>query len=173
MIRKTLDRLDALAAPTLPVLARFTFAATLAGYFWASALTKLDGFGLSMNGYAQIFPKAMEAANYNVAALGFFHTLVVLAGTLAEFILPALIILGLATRLAALGMIGFIAVQTLTDLFGHGAWGVPETMGAWFDRFPASLIMDQRLFWITLMVTLVLKGAGPLSLDRLISRRWG
>ena len=47
-------------------------------------------------------------------------THIVVAGTVAEFILPILIAIGLFTRLAALGMIGFVIVQTLTDLFGHG-----------------------------------------------------
>ncbi len=170
------DRVGRLGPAALPLLARFTFAATLAGYFWASGLTKLgDGiFGIfnpSLGAYAQIFPKAMEAAGYDVSQLSGFHTLVVTAGTLAEFILPALLILGLFTRLAALGMIGFVIVQTLTDLFGHGVIAHAETLGAWFDRVPDSLIMDQRLFWIGLFVTLVVKGGGPLSLDRLLKLR--
>ena len=109
----------------LPTLARFVFAAVLAGYFWASGVTKLgDGlFGLfspSTGAYAQIFPKAFEAVGYDASQLGLFHWAVVVAGTLAEFVLPLLIILGLLTRLAALGMMGFVAVQSLTDLYGHG-----------------------------------------------------
>lgn len=160
----------------IPTLARFTFAATLLVYFWKSALTKLgDGIlGLlspSLNAYAQIFPKAMEAAGYDTSQLGFFHTLVVLAGTYAEFILPLLIVIGFATRLAALGMIGFIAVQSLTDLYGHGGIAHAETLGAWFDKVPDAVILDQRLFWVVVLITLVVKGAGPLSLDRLLSRK--
>jgi len=105
----------------LSLLARFLFAAIFLIYFWVSGLTKLgDGFfGLfspSLGAYAQIFPRAMEAAGYDASQLTFFHTIVVLAGTWAEFILPILIIIGLFTRLAALGMVGFIAVQTATDL---------------------------------------------------------
>lgn len=163
--------LDRAAPPVLASLARFAFAAVLAVYYWASALTKIDGFSISVNGYAQIFPKAMEAANYNVGEMTVFHTLVVAAGTLAEFILPALLIVGFATRPAALGMISFVVVQTLTDLFGHGALGQPETLGAWFDRVPDSLIMDHRLLWVTLLMIPLLHGGGPLSIDRLLSRR--
>ncbi len=44
----------------------------------------------------------MEAVGYDVSQLGIFHWLVVTAGTLAEFILPLLIVIGLLTRLAAL-----------------------------------------------------------------------
>ena len=43
-----------------------------------------------------------------------------------------------------------------------------QTIGAWFDRQSGSLIMDQRAFWIFLLVVLVLRGGGPLSLDRLL-----
>ena len=82
----------------------------------------------------------------------------------AEAVLPLLIILGLVTRLAALGMIGFIAVQSLTDIYGHMVDA--DTLGAWFDRSLGSLILDQRALWVMLLVVLVLKGAGPLSVDR-------
>ena len=155
---------------TLPLLARFIFAAVLLIYFWNAGLTKLGDsfFGFlnpSFGAYAQIFPKAVEAAEYDPANLSAFHWLVTVAGTWAEFILPALIIVGLATRLAALGMIGFVVVQSLTDLYGHGAIEHAETLGAWFDRFSDGLILDQRAFWIFTLVVLVVKGAGVLSLD--------
>lgn len=159
----------------LPTLARLVFAGVLLAYFWAAGLTKL-GPGLlglfqpSLGAYAQIFPRAMEAAGYDVSQFGLWHTLVVLAGTWAEFILPLMILLGLMTRIAALGMIGFIIVQTVTDLIGHGAWAQPETLGAWFDRAPDSPIMDQRALWLMLLMVLLVKGAGPLSLDRLFKR---
>ena len=166
-----ISRLDAL----LPDLARLIFAAVLFGYFWNSGLTKLgDGFfgflSPSVGAYAQIFPKAMEAVVYDTSQLSIFHTLVVIAGTWAEFLLPVLIVLGLLTRLSALGMIGFIVVQSLTDLYGHGGIEHPETLGAWFDRVPDSVILDQRAFWVFLLLVLVIKGAGYLSLDRLLSR---
>ncbi|MFK7743603.1 MAG: DoxX family protein [Roseobacter sp.] len=160
----------------LSLLARFVFAATLLMYFWASGLTKLgDGilglFQPSVGAYAQIFPKAMEAVVYDTSQLSMFHWAVVVAGTWAEFILPTLIVVGLLTRLSALGMIGFIIVQSLTDLIGHGGFEHAETFGAWFDRLPNSVIMDQRAFWVFVLLVLVVKGAGPLSLDRLLSNR--
>lgn len=167
------DRIGAAAPWLLPSLARFTFAATLLVYFLHSGMLKLgEGFmGVfvpSSGAYFQIFPKAIEAAGYDVGALSLWHTLVVLAGTWAEFILPVLIVVGLLTRLAALGMIGFVVVQSLTDLYGHGGIEHAATLGAWFDRFPDGVILDQRLFWMLLLVTLVVKGAGPFSLDRLL-----
>jgi len=166
---KWLDR----QAELLPLAARVVFAAVLAGYFWASAMTKLESFpfGLSAGSFGQIFPRAFEAASYNAAEMGFYHKLVVLAGTYAEFLLPLLIVLGLFTRLAALGMIGFVAVQTATDIWGHKIGA--ETIGAWFDRDSASLIADQRAQWVVLLLILVLRGAGRLSLDHLAAQRLG
>ncbi len=157
----------------LPLAARLVFAGVLAGYFWASAATKLESFpfGLSIGAYAQIFPHAFEAAGANVDKFGILQKLIILAGTYAEILLPLAIILGLFTRLAALGMIGFIAVQTATDIWGHGAGA--ETIGTWFDRDSASLIADQRALWVVLLLILVVRGAGAISLDRMVARRTG
>ena len=160
----------------LPTVSRFIFAAVLAVYFWVSGLTKVgDGilgiFQPSLGAYAQIFPRVMEQVGYDVDALSLYHWAVVTAGTVAEFILPALIILGLLTRLSAIGMIGFIVVQSLTDLIGHNKWDDSLVLGAWFDAHSNSLIMDQRSLWVFLLLVLVIKGAGPLSLDRAIGIR--
>ncbi|MBY6067072.1 DoxX family protein [Leisingera aquaemixtae] len=159
----------------LPLAARFIFASTLLLYFWNSGLTKLgDGilglFSPSIGAYSQIFPKQLEAAGYDVSQFGLFQKLVVLAGTYAEFILPLMIVVGLLTRLASLGMIGFVVVQSLTDIYGHGATD-DKTLGALFDRFPDAVILDQRLFWIFLLAVLVIKGAGALSVDALLRNR--
>ncbi len=167
----SLNRALAKADPLIPLLARFLFAALLLGYFWASALTKIDGAGLSTGAYAQIFPRAFEAAGYDPGALGLWHWLVVAGGTLAEFTLPGLIVLGLFTRPAALAMIGFVVVQTLTDLYGHSVISEAAALGAWFDRHPGSLILDQRSLWLFLLITLAIKGGGPLALDRWLMRR--
>lgn len=160
----------------LPLFARAVFAAVLLVYFWNSGLTKLgDGaFGLfqpSFGAYAQIFPAAVEAAEYDPSQLTLYHRAVVVAGTAAEFLLPALIVIGLLTRLAALGMIGFVTVQSLTDLYGHGGIEHAETLGAWFDRVPDHAILDQRAFWMLLLAVLVIKGAGALSVDRVLEKQ--
>ncbi len=162
--------LDRAVSPLLPGVARLVFAGVLLAYFWASAVTKLGPgpFGIffpSSGGFVQIYPRAMEAVSYDSSQLGILPHLVVVAGLLAEFLLPLLIIVGFLTRLAALGMIGFVAVQTATDIFGHGA----ET-GAWFDRASDHLIADQRALWVVLLLVLVAKGAGALSLDRALLR---
>ena len=127
----------------LGLFARFAFAGVLLVYFWNAALTKLGSglFGLvqlSPGAYMQIVPGAMEAAGYDPSALAIHHHLIVYAGTYAEFILPALIVLGLFTRLAAIGMMVFVAVQSYVDIAFHGA--DEKTIGALFDRFADSAI---------------------------------
>jgi putative oxidoreductase len=165
--------LESLSVPVMTTFARFLFAAVLLMYYWNSALTKLGdgilGFLFPSDGaYIQIFPKAVEAAGYDFSQLGVFHWAVAVAGTWAEFLLPLAIVIGLFTRLAALGMIGFIAVQSLTDLFGHGGIAHEGTLGAWFDRIPGSIILDQRAFWVFVLLYLVFRGGGPISVDRLL-----
>ena len=166
----------ALGPAVLPSLARFTFAATLLIYYWKSGLTKLDGgltglVSLSLGAYAQIFPRAMAAAGYDASQLAGWQHAVVIAGTWAEFLLPALLLIGLFTRLAAVGMIGFVLVQTATDLVGHGALSDPAALGAWFDRAPDAPILDHRLLWVTVLAIPALMGGGPLSVDALLRRR--
>ena len=164
--------LERLAPAVLPSLARLVFAATLLIYYLNSGWQKLgDGVaGLvqpSTSAYVTIFPRAFEAVGYDVSQFGLGHWLVAFAGTWAELILPVLIILGLFTRLAALGMIGFVIVQSWVDIVGHGL--AAADIGTWFDRLPSAAILDQRAFWIFVLLYLVFRGGGPLSVDRVIS----
>ncbi|MCL4187714.1 MAG: DoxX family membrane protein [Rhodobacteraceae bacterium] len=110
-----------------------------AAVFWASARTKVDGlairestFFLFEHEYAlPLIPSAAAA---------------VLA-TLAEHLLSVLLVLGLTTRLAALGLLAMTAV---IQLFVYpGAWA---THGLWAACF---------------LVTLA-RGPGAVSVDRLI-----
>ena len=155
----------------LSSLARLYFAGILLVYYLNSAQTKFgDGlFSFSAGAYVQIFPKTMESVGYNQAELGFFYDLVVFMGTYAEIILPLLIVVGLLTRLAAVGMIGFVIVQSIVDITGHGLAG--KDVGGWFDGPPDAIIFDQRALWVFLLIVIFLKGAGPISVDRLLMKR--
>lgn len=149
----------------LPLAARFSFAAVLLGYYWASAMTKFsDGFfgflSPTIGAYYQILPGITEAAGYDPMKISWIFTPIVLLGSWAEVIVPLLILVGLFTRGAALAMIGFIFVQSLVDIFGHDV-----AAGAWFDRASDALILDQRLLWVVILALLVVKGGGKLSLD--------
>ena len=170
---RVFDALESLAPLLIPTLARLIFAGTLMVYYWNSGLTKLgDGFFGFLNpgfgAYGQIVPRMFEAAGYDPSQLGFLAHAMVYAGTWFEFILPLLILIGLATRLAAIGMIGFVVAQSWVDIYGHGL--AAEDIGAWFDRFADGIIADQRAFWVFLLVVVVLRGAGPISVDAALRR---
>jgi putative oxidoreductase len=165
------DGTGAAASSALSALARLVFASVLLHFFWGSFATKLDGFGLSAGAYIQILPKAFDAAGYDPSALSWPLHLVVILGTAAEFTLPLLVVLGLATRPAALGMIGFLVVMSLTDIYGHGVDAA--TIGLPFDADPYGKILDQRLLWAFTLAVPMLLGGGALSLDAVVSRWLG
>lgn len=157
------------------LMARFVFAAVLFMYYINSARTKVgEGFSgfftVDDGAYIQILPTVMEQYGYDVTQIPAFpYQLIVYAGTYSEFILPVLIVLGLFTRIAAIGMVVFVFIQSYVDITAHGA--DTETLGAWFDRIPDSAILDQRALWVFLLIYLVIYGAGKLSLDYLFGGR--
>ncbi|MFK7903114.1 MAG: DoxX family protein [Nitratireductor sp.] len=160
----------------LSTAARLGFLAVLFFYYLNSASTKVgEGFAgffeVSFGAYIQILSEAgMVAYDFEIANVPFLQKCIVYLGTYSEFILPILIVIGLFTRLAALGMIGFIFVQSYVDITAHGL--DEGTIGTLFDRDPSSLIMDQRALWIFLLLVLVVKGAGLFSLDTLVCKWW-
>ena len=108
----------------------------------------------------------MEAVGYDPSQLSVLHTLIVIAGTWSEFLLPLMIVVGLLTRLAALGMIGFVLVQSFVDVTGHGVGG--RDLGAWSMPPPFTDHRSAKLLGVPVHL-IVLKGAGPFSLDRYLS----
>jgi putative oxidoreductase len=85
-------------------------------------------------------------------------TLAAIAGTAGELLFPALLIVGLATRYAALGL---FAVNVLAVLsYAH----VLLTEG-----FEAAL--GQHYFWGLMLATIAIFGAGRWSLDEILGRR--
>lgn len=160
----------------LGLAARFVFASVLLQFFLNSAMTKIGGnfmniFTPTSGAYAQMLPKLMEQVSYDTSQIAFFpYGLIVLLGTWGEFILPVLVVLGLFTRFASLGMIVFIIVMTYVDITGHGVDA--QTIGALFDGDPYSKIADDRLLWILLLLVPTLKGPGVVSLDWVLGRSY-
>lgn len=110
--------------------------------FWLSGETKVNGFALSDNAI-ELFRE-----DYKLPLID-----PVVAATLAaiaEHVFPALLILGLASRLSAAALLGMTAV---IQIFVYpGAW---PTHGV----------------WATALLFIVARGPGPVSLDWLIARR--
>ena len=157
----------------LELAARFVFAGVLMVYYLHSASLKVGSgiagfFQPSFSAYIQILTEqVMVSYDLEIANVPFYLKVVVYMGTYAEFLLPILIVIGLFTRVSALGMIVFICVQSYVDVYLLGVDA--STVGALFDRESGSAIVDQRTLWIFVLLVLVVKGGGALSVDRLLS----
>jgi putative oxidoreductase len=159
----------------LGLAARVVFSSVLLAFFINSAMTKLgSGFpGIfipAVGAYAQILPPIAEAAGYDPSKIALFPwKLIVLAGTYAELLIPIMLFIGLFTRFAALSLIAFIAVMSFVDVSFHGLDA--KSIGMVFDRVQDGIIADQRLLWVFPLIYLVLRGAGPVSVDAVLSHR--
>ncbi len=129
---------------------------SIAGVFWRSGQTKVEGFALDLvdGRFEPGWPRLAESAvdlfrdEYRLPLLP-PEWAALLAAT-AEHLLPALLLVGLATRLSALGL---LAMTTVIQLFVYpAAW---PTHGVW----------AAALLW------LVAQGPGRASLDHWIARR--
>lgn len=128
----------------LPLLA---LRIALAIPFWRSGLTKWDGFLNLSTGARYLFT---EEFRLHVFGQAFSYpaplTMAFLAG-LGEVILPVLLVLGLGTRFAALGILGMTIIIQLT---------VPDGL------------VNFHLPWFAMALALVTFGGGALSADRLL-----
>ena len=129
------DRLSRWVGDSLVALcARFA----LAAIFFLSGRTKVDGLLTVSEGTHALFRD-----EYKVPLLA--PELAAHLATYAEHLLPALLVLGLCTRLSALGLLAMTAV---IQLFVYP------------DAWPT------HLSWAALALYLVGRGGGALSLDR-------
>ena len=103
----------------------------------------------------------MDAVGYDVDQLGVRHWAVLMTGMWAEVLLPLALVLGVVSRLAALGMIGFVAVQSATDIVGHGLRA--ENVGKWLDRVPDAVIADRRPLWTSVLLVVVFRGGAAVG----------
>jgi putative oxidoreductase len=130
-------------------LAQLALRLALAVPFWRSGINKWDGF-LQLNEVAVLlfsseFKLHLPGGPYPFPAPG----LMAFAAGSAEILLPVLLVLGLFTRLAALGLLAMTLVVQLT---------VP-------DGWPV------HVTWAAMALAIMAWGAGRLSLDAWIERR--
>jgi len=132
----------------LPLLA---LRLALAVPFFNSGLTKWNGFLQLSDGARYLFAEEFKLHVFgSVYPYPFPVAAAILAG-IAEIALPILLVLGLGTRFAALGLLAMTAVIQLT---------IPE---GWANF---------HLPWAAMALTLVVYGGGTLSLDRLLSSKF-
>lgn len=131
------------------MLAPLLLRAALAFPFFKSGLTKWDGF-LSFSPAARfLFSEEFKLHIFGkVYDLPAPDLLAHVTGT-AELVLPILLVLGLATRFSALGILGMTAVIQLIVPDGWAAFHLP---------------------WATMAVALIAIGPGRLSLDNYLGR---
>lgn len=138
----------------IALLGRFSVAAI----FWKSGQTKIQGFALDIvAGEFQFgMPRLADAAvdlfrdEYRLPLLP--PELAAIMAAFAEHVFPALILLGLATRFSALAL---LAMTAAIQVFVYP------------DAYPTHGV------WAAVLLFLVARGAGPLSLDSLVARRFG
>jgi putative oxidoreductase len=115
---------------------------SVAAVFWRSGRTKVSGFSLREETFV------LFREEYRVPLLP--PDLAAYLATTAEHVFPVLLILGFASRLSALALMGMTLV---IQLFVYpGAW--PE-----------------HALWATLLAWIIARGPGSLSLDHLICTR--
>lgn len=115
----------------------------IASVFFLSGRTKVEGLLTITDSTYYLFETdyALPLVPPQIAA----H-----AATYAEHLFPILLVLGLGSRFAALGLLG---MTTVIEVFVY-----PD---AW----------STHLSWAGLLLPIIAKGAGALSLDALIARR--
>ena len=139
----------ALAAIAAPWLTQFVLRCALAVPFWRSGVNKWDGF-LQLNDVAGLlfseeFKLHLPGGPYDFPA----PALVGFASGSAEILLPVLLVLGLATRLAAFGLLLMTLVIQFTVPAG---WPLHIT-------------------WAAMALGIMAWGPGRISLDYLLARQ--
>jgi putative oxidoreductase len=115
-----------------------------AAVFWQSGQTKLDGWHISDNAIY------LFREEYRLPVID--PVIAAHLAAFAEHAFPILLVLGLATRFAALAL---LAMTLVIQIFVYpGAWPTHGT-------------------WIACFLILIARGAGTWSLDHLIKARYG
>ncbi len=133
-------------APAAQLMLRIALAVP----FFRSGLTKWDGIGRISDSAIYLFT---EEFKLHVFGAQFPYPLPVVmawASGIAEILLPVLLVLGFATRWAALGLLLMTGIIQLTIPDGWANFHLP---------------------WAAMALALVAWGAGPMSLDRLLQKR--
>ncbi|MPQ85592.1 DoxX family protein [Pseudomonas sp. MAFF 730085] len=154
MVKQAIALFENIPYSLIAFLARFSIAAV----FWKSGQTKVEGFAIDViSGTFQWGEPRLAASTlplfrseYQVPLLS--PEVAAHLATFAEHFFPVLILVGFAARFSALALIGMTLV---IQLFVYP------------DAYPT------HVTWVALLLLLVAKGPGRLSIDHLIARRHG
>ncbi len=140
------DALYAKLTAWLTPLALLVLRLPVAWVFWRSGRTKVEGWNIFALQPSQPFLFEHEFGMP-------FPVLSAHLAAIAEHVLPVMLVLGLATRIGALGMLAMTAVIQL--------FVFPD---AWFG---------QHMWWAATLFAVLVLGPGALSVDHLIKRLIG
>jgi putative oxidoreductase len=141
------EGLLASVSPSPPLLAlRFALAIP----FFKSGLTKWDGFLTLSQGARYLFEQEFKLHIFSSEIPYPFPLAMATAAGIGELILPVLLILGLATRFAALGLLLMTAIIQLTIPDGWANFHLP---------------------WAAMALALVVFGGGRIAIDPLVMPR--
>ncbi|MDP1734723.1 MAG: DoxX family protein [Sulfuritalea sp.] len=154
LLDQCIDLLSAIPDSLIALLGRFSIAAI----FWKSGQTKVQGFAIDIvNGEFTLgMPRLSDSVvdlfrdEYKLPLIP--PELAAPMAAFAEHLFPLLILIGLATRFSAAALL----VMTLTI-----------QLLVYPDAYPTHGV------WAVVLIFLMVKGPGVLSLDHLISRRYG
>jgi putative oxidoreductase len=138
-VRDLLDSGRSLAERIPQSLVTLVSRVAIADIFWRSGQTKVSGFLIREETFY------LFREEYKVPLLP--PDLAAYLSTIGEHVFPVLLVLGLATRLSALGLFGMTLVIQL--------FVVP---GGW----------PEHLLWFALLGGIIARGPGTISLDHLI-----
>ena len=152
-VRSAVNLLERIPDTLIALVARFSIAAV----FWTSGQTKIDGLAINfVTGEFKLgWPHLSDSA---IALFRDEYKLPLIPPELAapmaatiEHVLPLLILLGLATRFSALGLLGMtLVIQTFVY---PGAYATHGT-------------------WAAVLLFLIAHGPGKVSLDHCLARRY-
>lgn len=154
LVRRAIDLCAKLPESLIALLARFSIAAT----FWKSGQTKVEGFALDLveGSFSLGLPRLSESAltlfreEYRLPLIA--PELAAPLAAFAEHLFPALLLVGLATRFSA----GALLVMTIViQVFVYP------------DAYPTHGV------WAAVLLYLIARGPGRLSVDQLIAARYG
>lgn len=148
-----IDLLGRIPDSLIALIGRFSIAAV----FWLSGQTKVEGLAIDLVqgtfslGWPHLSDSALSLFQEEYALPLIPPAWAAVMAAIAEHVLPVLLLAGLATRFAALGLLGMTLV---IQLFVYP--GAYPTHGV----------------WAAVLLYLVAKGPGKLSVDAWIARRY-
>lgn len=138
----------------IALLGRFS----IASVFWTSGQTKIEGLAINLVqgefqlGWPRLADSAVDLFRYEYDLPLIPPELGALMAAFGEHLLPLLLLIGLGTRFAALGLLGMTAVIQ-------------------FLVYPSAYALHGT--WAAVLLWLMVRGPGALSVDHWLARRAG